>query len=294
MKINLESFFKILLLILLSGSIFITFLTFKSLIGQYKLALDVGKLQYTPEEVDLMLPSIPNVTALTIPINVSKAIYLIKYNRPLEAVLLIEAAEKAQPYTHVGEYLKSRIFIANGVLDSALSNAKRAFYGWTKNIQHYTTYNEVLVWEKDTLEILTAYKSLDSILANKPAYQKSFVDSYNAAKYSYLITSFPDERNINASEIQGNWIRGYNFPNNKFISDPNYTFNFQKNMVTNKLGETYAFKIAEDSLAFYFVNNKYKRLNVYGLKYSDSLQTLILKGVTFENGVIQDQFYKKN
>ena len=293
MKTDLKYFFKIFLFLLLVGSIYITFLTFKSLVGQYKLALDIGKFEYTPEEVDLMLPPIPNITAVTIPINVSKAMYLIRYNRPLEAVLLIDEAEKAQPYTHVGEYLKSRVFIANGVLDSAYSNAKRAFYGWPKNIQHYTTYNEVLVWKKDTLEILNAYKSLDSVLAAKPDFKKSFVDSYNNAKFAYLITNYSDERNITPLEVQGKWVRGYNFPNNKFIPDNNYTFDFQDETVTNNLGDAYAFKIIKDSLAFYFVSNKNKRLNVFGLKYSDSLKTLILKGIKLENGTVQDQFYKR-
>mgnify|MGYP000253538349 CR=1 FL=1 len=293
MKAKIHNSIKYGLLLLLFVSVYVNFLTFKSLVGQFDLAKDVGKFEYTPEEVDEMLPAIPNVTAVIIPINVTKAMYLIKYNRLLEAVKLIEAADKAQPYTKVGEYLKSRVFIANGVMDSALSNAKRAFYGWPKNINHYATYNEVLIFNKDTLEILNAYKSLDSSLAVKNEYKKVFSESYNQAKFAYLITDFPDSRTIDKYEIQGHWVRGYNFPNNKFIQDNNYTFNFEENLVTNNLGETYKYSIKEDSLNFYFNNSKGRKIMTFGIRYSDSLSTLILKGIKLNDGTIQDQFYKK-
>ena len=293
MKAKIESRIKYVLVLFLLGSILINYSTFKSLVGQYKLAKDVGKFEYSPEEVDHLLPEIPNVTAVIIPINVTKAMYLIKYNRLLEAVKLIEAADKAQPYTKVGEYLKSRVFIANGVMDSALSNAKRAFYGWPKNINHYATYNEVLIFNKDTLEILNAYKSLDPSLAAKNEYKKVFSESYNQAKFAYLITDFPDSRKIDRNEIQGDWVRGYNFPNNKFIPDNNYTFNFEKNLVTNNLGETYKYSIQEDSLNFYFNNSLGKKIMTFGIRYSDSLSTLILKGIKLNDGTIQDQFYKR-
>lgn len=293
MKNKIDLLIKLTVVIFSVGSVIVTFFTFKSLIGQYKLSLDVGKFTYTPEEVDKMLPPIPNVTAVIIPINVSKALYLIKYNRLLEAVKLIESAENAQPYTKVGDYLKSRVFLASGVLDSALTNAKRAFYGWPKNINHFSTYNEVLVYYKDTLEILQAYKSLDSSLSQKEEYKQIFSKSYNKAKYAYLITEYDDSRNIDDSEIQGNWVRGYNFPNEQFIADFNYTFNFNKNFITNNLGETYKFKIENDSLNFYFNTIQEQKIMTYGIKYSDSFETLILKGIKLDGGIIQDQYYKR-
>ncbi len=293
MKANIETAIKFGILLFLILSVLINYSTFKSLVGQYTLAKDVGKFEYTPEQVDNMLPSIPNVTAVIIPVNVTKAMYLIKHNRPLEAVKLIESADNAQPYTKVGEYLKSRIFIANGVMDSALSNSKRAFFGWPKNINHYATYNEVLIFYKDTLGIISAYKSLDSTLAIKDEYKKVFSESYNKAKFAYLITDFPDSREVDENQIQGDWVRGYNFPNNTFIEDDNYTFNFNKNLVTNNLGETYRYDIVKDSLNFYFNNSEGTKIMTFGIKYSDSLSTLILKGIKLSNGSVQDQFYKK-
>jgi tetratricopeptide (TPR) repeat protein len=292
LKNKAKFYLKLLLSLTLLSSVYINFLSFKSLKSQYYLAQDLGKYELTADQVNSMLPSIPNITAVTIPINVSKAMYYIHEKRYPEAINLIDGAVSANPYTYVGQYLKSRVFLAIGLIDSARTNAKKAFYGWPKNIEHFKTYNETLVIVSDTLEIVRAYSSLDSLLKINKEFQVDFIQSLSKAKFKFLITEFSDSRDINIKELQGSWTRVYNFPN-KVVFDKKYVFEFSKDTFI-QLDNKYRFKTSKDSLLLFFLYGDKRKIAEYGLQYSDSLKTLILKGVKLETGIIQDQYYKLN
>ena len=129
-KTNLNSVFFGFSIAILLPSLYITNTVYKSLKGQMILLQDFNSNQYNLplNQVENIVPEIPNITVTTIPINSVKPIFFNakKYDK---AIAYIEKGTNANPYLFYSEILKSQIFEEQGKLDSAKYYAKKLF--WT-------------------------------------------------------------------------------------------------------------------------------------------------------------------
>ena len=98
--------------LLVLPSIFINNKVYKSLKGQMILLQDFNSNQYNLplNQVDNIVPEMPNITVTTIPINSVKARYYVKAKKYDKALDLIDKGTKANPYLYYSEILKSQIF----------------------------------------------------------------------------------------------------------------------------------------------------------------------------------------
>jgi tetratricopeptide (TPR) repeat protein len=272
-------------------SVYVNYITFKSLVFQNELRSDPErKILY--DSVINRYPEIPNIEFATLPIAATKAIYAINEYRFKEADSLIQIADSINPYTFVGDYLKGKLFLAGELFEPAMTYSKKAFYGWPKAKDHYKVYNDVLVHYKDTLEISAAYSYLDEYLKKDPFYQDVFYNSLNAAKFRHLITSYPDTIPLTKELLIGKWVRAYNFPNQS-IKDTLYTYEFLQRTFVNPSKETYSYKLKKDSLLVYLQKDLTKPIVSYKSLYSKEHQTLIFFNIETSEGVIQDQYFLK-
>ena len=142
--------------LLVLPSIFINNQVYKSLKGQMFLLQDFNTNQYNLplNQVDNIVPEIPNITVTTIPINSVKARYYVKAKKYDKALNLINKGTKANPYLYYSEILKSQVFEEKGQLDSAMIYAKKAFFGLPNNDLHSSRYVNLIsiTRDKDALE----------------------------------------------------------------------------------------------------------------------------------------------
>jgi tetratricopeptide (TPR) repeat protein len=84
-------------------------------------------------QVDNIVPDMPNITVTTIPINSVKARYYVNAKKYDKALTLLDKGKSANPYLYYSEILKSQIFQEQGKLDSAKVYARKAFFGLPNN-----------------------------------------------------------------------------------------------------------------------------------------------------------------
>ena len=145
-KTNLNSVFFGFSIAILLPSLYITNTVYKSLKGQMILLQDFNSNQYNLplNQVENIVPEIPNITVTTIPINSVKARYFFNAKKYDKAIAYIEKGTNANPYLFYSEILKSQIFEEQGKLDSAKYYAKKAFFGLPNNELHSTRYMNLL------------------------------------------------------------------------------------------------------------------------------------------------------
>lgn len=145
-KNNLNSIFLGISFIILLPSLYVTNTVYKSLKGQMILLQDFNSNQYNLplNQVESIVPDIPNITVTTIPINSVKARYFFNAKKYNKAMAYIEKGTNANPYLFYSEILKSQIFEQQGKLDSAKYYAKKAFFGLPNNELHSTRYMNLL------------------------------------------------------------------------------------------------------------------------------------------------------
>ena len=144
-KTNLNSVFFGFSIAILLPSLYITNTVYKSLKGQMILLQDFNSNQYNLplNQVENIVPEIPNITVTTIPINSVKARYFFNAKKYDKAIAYIEKGTNANPYLFYSEILKSQIFEEQGKLDSAKYYAK-SFFGLPNNELHSTRYMNLL------------------------------------------------------------------------------------------------------------------------------------------------------
>jgi len=132
------SVFLSLSIICLLPSLFVTSKVYESLKGQMFLLQDFNSNQFNVplNQIDNIVPEIPNITVTTIPINSVKARYYVNAKKYDKALALLESGTKANPYLFYSEILKSQIFQEKGEIDSAKVYAKKAFFGLPNNDLH--------------------------------------------------------------------------------------------------------------------------------------------------------------
>ena len=195
--------FLVISLIFLLPSIYINNSVYKSLKGQMFLLQDFNSNQYnvTLNQINNIVPDIPNITVTTIPINTIKARYFVNAKQYDKALSLIEKGVSANPYLFYSEILKSQIFQEKGQLDSAKIYARKAFFGLPNNDLHATTYLNLINITRDLEALEESFEVLTK--KNKLVNWKNYLiiaNSLNKEKNTVLI-----ERARKAIEI---------FPNN--------------------------------------------------------------------------------
>jgi len=111
-------------------------------------------------QVDVVVPEIPNITVTTIPINSVKARYYVNAKQYDKALALLDNGTKANPYLYYSEILKSQIFQEKGLLDSAKVYARKAFLGLPNNELHSSRYINLISITRDRVALEEAFEPL--------------------------------------------------------------------------------------------------------------------------------------
>ena len=119
--------------------------------NQYNLSLN---------QVDNIIPEIPNITVTTIPINSIKARYFFNAKKYEKALKLLDKGTYANPFLYYSEMMKSQIFEKQGKLDSAKYYAKQAFFGLPNNDLHSSRYINLIGLTNDKEAINEAFEYL--------------------------------------------------------------------------------------------------------------------------------------
>jgi O-antigen ligase len=159
-KVNL--LFMVLALAVLLPSLYVTNSVYKSLKGQMFLLQDFNSNQFNVplNQVDNIVPNMPNITVTTIPINSVKARYYVNAKKYDKALALLNSGTIANPYLYYSEILKSQIFQELGQLDSAKVYARKAFFGLPNNDLHSSRYINLINITKDREALDEAYELL--------------------------------------------------------------------------------------------------------------------------------------
>jgi O-antigen ligase len=109
---QINTAFLAVAILLVLPSIYVSNKVYESLKGQMYLLQDFNSNQYNLplNQVDNVVPDIPNITVTTIPINSVKARYYVNAKKYDKAMALVEKGTKANPYLFYSELLKSQIF----------------------------------------------------------------------------------------------------------------------------------------------------------------------------------------
>ena len=102
----------------------------------------------------------PNITVTTIPLKSVKARYYFNAKKYDKALSLLSEGTGANPFLYYSELLKSQIFLAKGILDSAYFYGRRAFYNLPNNNLHSTNYVNILIQKRDISLINEAFELL--------------------------------------------------------------------------------------------------------------------------------------
>ena len=111
-------------------------------------------------QIDNLVPDIPNITVTTIPINSIKARYYFNANKYDEALALLDEGTSANPYLYYSEVLRSQIFQSRGQLDSASVYARKAFFGLPNNALHASHYINIINQTRDREALEEAFEGL--------------------------------------------------------------------------------------------------------------------------------------
>ena len=254
------------------------------------------KFSYNFSDIENMIDGFPNITPTAQPFDIYKVQYLFREKKFSLARKYIESSNSINPHVFISEYLTGLFYLKVFLLDSAFVYSKKAFEGWPKHFPHYELYLDVLKSKKDTTLLVDAFNYLNIEQKRDPNYFKKFYSVLNEVKLSYLITDYPDSRNVLISDLIGSkFERGYNFPNNQVISDSTIRYSFISNKIfQNSNGSEYSYSIKMDTLYFYYKNNLNKPFQKFKSQFSPKFNTLIFKNVKIEDGKYQDQFFIKH
>jgi len=158
----LTPIFLSLAFICLLPSLVVTNKVYASLKGQMFLLQDFNSNQFNVplNQVDTIVPDIPNITVTTIPINSVKARYYVNAKQYDKALELLNKGTKANPYLYYSEILKSQIFQEKGQIDSALVYAKKAFFGLPNNDLHASRLINLINLKRDRESLEEAFELL--------------------------------------------------------------------------------------------------------------------------------------
>lgn len=160
--------FGFVALFLLLPSMYVTYLTYQSLVMQRSVMAD---LNYEPMRLDWKtvfagFPSIPNLCATGQPIEAIKGRYLSEQGKYEEAMKLMDEGRKANPVIGYTEFLKAGAYFKMGQYDSARRNALAAYAMRPRADTYFQTLIAVLAKLKDTANI---HKSFNEYNTYRPS-----------------------------------------------------------------------------------------------------------------------------
>ena len=134
--------FPIIGILIFIPSVSITNTTFKSLKAQMLILQDFNSNKYNLplNQIETFIPSIPNITVTTIPMDAIKARYYFHYKKYDKALELAEKAKKANPYLRYPEILQSQIYAEKGDREKAWQASKIAFENLPRNLLHASQF----------------------------------------------------------------------------------------------------------------------------------------------------------
>ena len=289
---------KLILLSVILFSLVFSFFSFRT--SQAQLLIESDSSKSSPnlksEDVDKMLNGFPNISSASLPVDIWRCQYLLWDGDIESASKYVKLASKANPHVYAAEFLQGELFKAKGIIDSAKFYSPKAFFGWPKNINHYNSYLDILELTQDSVSLIKAFDTLSLPLKKRPEYFRRFYASFNKIKLSFLVTNYEDQIDLDLSDILGEkFVRGYNFPNGQIVRDTSASYIFKsKNLIINKNGSEFLYKINKDTLNFYYKRDPNKPIAKYFSKYSPQYKTIIFRNVEFEKDKFQDQYFIKS
>ena len=252
------TFLGIALLALLP-SIYISNKVYESLKGQMFLLQDFNSNQFNVplNQIDNLVPDIPNITVTTIPINSVKARYYVNAKQYDKALALLNNGTKANPYLYYSEILKSQIFQEKGQIDSAKVYAKKAFFGLPNNDLHASRYINLINLTRDRVALEEAFELLT--VKNNPNNWKNYLivssglyppkDKELTEKAKLATELFPGNqdfiglyRQIAIGQAAVNSAASYSTKGLEFFNSANYknaVINFERAIELNPLEYSY-------------------------------------------------------
>ena len=252
------AFLGIALLALLP-SIYISNKVYESLKGQMFLLQDFNSNQFNVplNQIDNLVPDIPNITVTTIPINSVKARYYVNAKKYDKALTLLDNGTKANPYLYYSEILKSQIFQEKGQIDSAKVYAKKAFFGLPNNDLHASRYINLINLTRDREALEEAFELLT--VKNNPNNWKNYLivssglyppkDKELTEKAKLATELFPGNqdfiglyRQIAIGQAAVNSAASYSTKGLEFFNSANYknaVINFERAIELNPLEYSY-------------------------------------------------------
>ena len=267
-------------------SIYVTNSVYESLKGQMFLLQDFNSNQFNVplNQIDTLVPEMPNITVTTIPINSIKARYYFNAGKYDKAIALLEQGTKANPYLYYSELLKSQIYKGKGQLDSAAVYAKKAFFGLPNNALHASNYINIINQTRDRKSLDEAYELLVSkneinnwrnyLIVASTLYPPK--DKILTAKAKQAATLFPYDENIQGlyksiavGQFAANEASTFSNEGLAFFKQADYknaAINFEKAFELNPLDFTYYENAAT---ANYILENLEKALEQINLVIND-------------------------
>jgi O-antigen ligase/tetratricopeptide (TPR) repeat protein len=157
---TLKAAFGFVALLLLLPSLYVTYLTYKSLVIQKSVMKDIETepLKMDWKEVFAAFPSIPNLCGTGQPVEGIKGRYLSELGKYDEAMKLMDKGREANPVIGYSEFLKAGAYFKMGKYDSASRNALTAYYMRPRAKNYYQTLMAVLSKTKDSANIQKAFE----------------------------------------------------------------------------------------------------------------------------------------
>lgn len=111
-------------------------------------------------QIESFIPSIPNITVTTIPMDAIKARYFYYYKKYDKAIAYAESGRKQNPYLMYPELLLSQVNLAKGEILKSKTYAKKAFFNLPNNNLHASHYLQLLIETGDKLRFSETFDAL--------------------------------------------------------------------------------------------------------------------------------------
>ena len=111
-------------------------------------------------QIESIVPKIPNITVTTIPMDAIKARYYYHYKKYDKALAALETSKSQNPYLSYSDALESVIYKEIGDIGKAKISAEKAYFNLPKNNFHISQYIKTIVETKDQVSLEKAFKLL--------------------------------------------------------------------------------------------------------------------------------------
>ena len=274
-------------------AIFFTFSDYKSMLAQHIIVSDVQREvpELTLKEFEQLLPTYPNVSITTMPIDAYRAYYYYRAGLKEKSLELLEKGSIANPHIFFSEYLKSKIFLIESNLDSARYYAHKAYYGWPKTFLHYKIYNDILIKQNDTNAIIKAFEYSNTLIRDNDIYKNDFIRALGEVKLSSLVT-YDELSFIPIDSLIGSWNEVREFNNGTKVEVlKTDAISFSRGKIKTEAG-TYEYTLSKDTLNFYHLNQGKSNILSKSLLYYSTKYNSLVFYPTISN--TRRRVYKKN